>query len=147
VTFCFSARKAPSVIKRTIEISQESLHVAVELDQLRLYRHEPESGLVSSIPCEDIGLVVVDHPAVTFSHAALARLVDFGAAVLICGKNHLPAGMLSALVESHGNCLAPEGSDCRQQTAAEAAVEANHHSQDPESGQEFSRQRCCPPAA
>jgi CRISPR/Cas system-associated endonuclease Cas1 len=85
------------VIKRTIEISQESLHLAVELDQLRLYRREPEGGLVSSIPCEDIGLVVVDHPAATYSHAALARLVDFGAAVLICGKNHLPAGMLLPL--------------------------------------------------
>jgi CRISPR-associated protein Cas1 len=85
------------VIKRTIEISQESVHLAVELDQLRLYRREPESGLLSSIPCEDIGLVVVDHPAATYSHAALARLVDFGAAVVICGKNHLPAGMLLPL--------------------------------------------------
>jgi CRISPR-associated protein Cas1 len=85
------------VIKRTIEISQESLHLAVELDQLKLYRHEPESGLASSIPCEDIGLLVVDHPQATYSHAALARLVDFGAAVVICGRNHLPSGLLLPL--------------------------------------------------
>ena len=69
----------------------------MELDQLRLYRREPASGLASSIPCEDIGLVVVDHPAATYSHAALARLTEFGAAVLICGRNHLPAGMLLPL--------------------------------------------------
>ncbi len=85
------------MIKRTIEISRESLHVAVELDQLRLYRHEPESGLASSIPCEDIGLLVVDHPAATYSHSALARLIEFGAAVLICGRDHLPAGLLLPL--------------------------------------------------
>ncbi len=85
------------MIKRTIEISRESLHLAVELDQLKLYRHEPESGLASTIPCEDIGLVIVDHPAATYSHAALARLVEFGATVVICGRNHLPAGMLLPL--------------------------------------------------
>jgi len=67
------------------------------LDQLKLYRHEPETGLVASIPCEDIGLVVVDQPSATFSLAALARLVDFGAAVVICGRNHLPNGMLLPL--------------------------------------------------
>jgi CRISPR-associated protein Cas1 len=85
------------VIKRTVEISQESLHVAVELDQLRLFRHEPASGLAASIPCEDIGLIVVDHPQATYSHAALARLIEFGAAVVICGRNHLPAGLLLPL--------------------------------------------------
>jgi CRISPR-associated protein Cas1 len=85
------------MIKRTIEISTESLHMTAELDQLRLYRHEPESGLAASIPCEDIGLVVVDHPAATYSHAALAKLMEFGAAVVICGRNHLPAGLMLPL--------------------------------------------------
>jgi CRISPR-associated protein Cas1 len=85
------------VIKRTIEISEESLHLAVELDQLRLYRHEPESGLAATIPCEDVGLRVVDHPQATFSHAALSRLMEFGAAVVVCGRNHLPSGLLLPL--------------------------------------------------
>src|SRR5260370_24904543 len=93
------------MIKRTIEISRESLHLAVELDQLKLYRHEPESGLASTIPCEDIGLVVVDHPQATYSHAALARLVEFGAAVIICGRNHLPAGLLLPF-GNHSDCVA-----------------------------------------
>jgi CRISPR-associated protein Cas1 len=82
------------VIKRTLEISQESVHLAVQLDQLKLYRHEPDSGCLASVPCEDIGLVVVDNQATTYSHAALARLIDFGAAVLVCGRNHLPTGLL-----------------------------------------------------
>ncbi len=82
------------MIKRTLEISQETVHLAVELDQLQLLRRAPEHGLLASMPCEDIGLVVVDNSATTYSHAALARLIDFGAAVVICGRNHLPAGLL-----------------------------------------------------
>jgi CRISPR-associated protein Cas1 len=85
------------MIKRTVEISQEPVHLAVQLDQLRLVRHEPQSGIVATIPCEDIGLVVVDQAGATYSHAALARLLDFGAAVLICGRNHLPVGLLLPL--------------------------------------------------
>lgn len=82
------------MIKRTIEISQEPFHLAVELDQLRLKRRSLDSEVVASVPCEDIGLVIVDHPETTYSHAALARLLEFGAAVVICDRRHLPAGLL-----------------------------------------------------
>ncbi len=85
------------MIKRTIEISREPLHLAVKLDQLQLWRPAPESGLVASIPCEDIGFVVVDNPGATYSHAALARLVDFGAVVVLCDDKHLPSGLLLPL--------------------------------------------------
>jgi CRISPR-associated protein Cas1 len=85
------------MIKRTIEISREPLHLSVKLDQLQLWRHGSEKELVASIPCEDIGFVVVDHLQTTYSHAALARLLDFGAVVIICGRNHLPSGLLLPL--------------------------------------------------
>lgn len=87
-------KRTTPLIKRTLEISQESVHLAVQLDQLRLTRNGSEVGLLATMPCEDIGLVVVDNPGTTYSHAALARLIDFGAAVVICGKNHLPSGLL-----------------------------------------------------
>lgn len=85
------------MIKRTLEISRESVHLAVQHDQLKLVRHEPESGILASVPCEDIGLLLVDHPETTYSQAALARLLEFGAAVVVCGRNHLPAGLLLPL--------------------------------------------------
>lgn len=92
--FLLPQERITPIIKRTLEISQESVHVAVQLDQLRLMRNGSELGLVATMPCEDIGLIVVDNPGTTYSHAALARLIDFGAAVIICGRNHLPAGLL-----------------------------------------------------
>ena len=84
------------MIKRTIEISQRPAHVAVRLDQLRLERGangetDPDTP---SIPCEDIGVLLVDHPSTTYTHAALTRLLEHGAAVVLCGRNHLPAGLL-----------------------------------------------------
>ncbi|MFN4260281.1 MAG: type II CRISPR-associated endonuclease Cas1 [Gemmataceae bacterium] len=85
------------MIKRVIEISKESVHFTVEKDQLLLIRHEPDDGVLGRVPCEDIGLVLVDHQETTYTHAALARLLDFGAAVVICGRNHLPAGLLLPL--------------------------------------------------
>ena len=85
------------MIKRTIEISQQPLHLSIKLDQLQLRRQGADDEVVASIPCEDVGFVVVDHVQTTYSHAALARLIDFGAVVIICGRNHLPSGLLLPL--------------------------------------------------
>lgn len=82
------------MIKRTLEISREPAHLTVKLDQLLIQRHEADPRTAASVPCEDIGLVMVDHPQTTYSHSALTRLMEFGAAVVLCGRNHLPAGML-----------------------------------------------------
>jgi CRISPR-associated protein Cas1 len=82
------------LIKRTIEISREPAHLTVQLNQLLVKR---EGQVVGSIPCEDIGLVLVDHPQTTYSHAALASLAESDAALVICGRNHLPAAVLLPL--------------------------------------------------
>jgi CRISPR-associated endonuclease Cas2 len=84
------------VIKRTIEISAEAASLSVHLDQLQIRR---DDRIVGSIPCEDIGVVVVDQPQTTYSHAALARLAELDAAIVICGRNHLPVGMLLPLAD------------------------------------------------
>lgn len=84
------------MIKHTIEISQDSAHLCVRNSQLVLRRDKKD---VTTIPCEDIGIVIVDHPQVTYSHAALAELAANDAAVVICGPNHLPTAMLLPLAD------------------------------------------------
>jgi CRISPR-associated protein Cas1 len=82
------------MIKRTIELSREPAHLCVRLNQLTLTRgHET----VGSIPCEDIGVVVVDHPQATYTHAALATLAKADATLVVCGPDHLPVGILLPL--------------------------------------------------
>jgi len=82
------------MIKRTIEISREPARVTVRLDQLTLLR---DGETVGSVPCEDIGMLLVDHPATTYTHAALARLAESDATVVICGRDHLPVAILLPL--------------------------------------------------
>jgi CRISPR-associated protein Cas1 len=79
------------MIKRIVEISQAKTYLCVRYGQLVLKRNGEQ---VSSIPCEDIGVLLVDHQGVTYTHSVFTELLDGGAAVVLCGGNHHPAGML-----------------------------------------------------
>lgn len=89
------------MIKRTIEISREPAHLAVRDRQLLILRKDnrPERlpvrppNLAGSIPCEDVGVIMADSRGTTYSHSALAQLAEDGAALVVCGSDHHPAGM------------------------------------------------------
>ncbi len=55
----------------------------------------------STIPIEDIGYLVIDHPEVYLSIPALNLLIDNNTAVIICNTNHLPNGMFLNLNSHH----------------------------------------------
>ena len=82
------------MIKRTIEISQQPAHLTVQHAQLVLKR---DGAIVGQAPCEDVGVVLVDQPQVTYSHAALAALAESDAVLVVCGRNHLPVAVLLPL--------------------------------------------------
>lgn len=82
------------MIKRTIEISQQAVHLSVRHRQLVLQPLDEDKSKAVTIPCEDIGVVLIEHPAVSYTHHALIELVACGASVVFCGKDHLPAGLL-----------------------------------------------------
>ena len=84
------------MIKRTLEISREPAQLSVRNEQLVLKR---DGQTVGSVPCEDIGVVMVDHPQTTYTHGALAKLAASDAAVVICGRDHLPAAVLLPMAD------------------------------------------------
>lgn len=84
------------MIKRCIEVSSGPAHLSVKDGQLLIRRGEE----TARIPVEDIGVVVVDNPAVTYTHAALSSLALRNVAVVICGGDHHPAGLVLP-VEAH----------------------------------------------
>ncbi len=84
------------MIKRTIEISEEPASLSIHLDQLQIRR---DGRVVGSIPCEDIGVVIVDQPQTTYSHTVLARLAEMDAVIIVCGRNHLPVGLFLPLAD------------------------------------------------
>lgn len=79
------------MIKHIIEISQSKTHLAIRYGQLVVKQDGRE---VSSIPCEDIGVLLVDHQAVSYTHSVFTELLKNGAAVVLCGRNHHPTGMM-----------------------------------------------------
>ena len=55
----------------------------------------------SSIPIEDIGFIVIDHPEIYLSIPAMNLLIENNTSVIICNTNHLPNGMFLNLNSHH----------------------------------------------
>lgn len=79
------------MIKRVIEISSARRHLSVKHGQLIISEDRCEVG---RIPCEDIGVLLIDHSGVTYTHSVFTTLLEHGAAVVLCNGQHHPAGML-----------------------------------------------------
>lgn len=90
------ATRTAELIKRTVEISREPAHLTVRHAQLLLKRGDE---IVGEIPCEDLGLVLVDQPQTTYTHAALVALAESDASLVVCGRNHLPLAVLLPLAQ------------------------------------------------
>lgn len=54
-----------------------------------------------TIPIEDIGFIVIDHPEIYISIPAMNLLIENNTSVIICGQNHHPNGMFLNLNSHH----------------------------------------------
>lgn len=52
------------------------------------------AGDSASLPLEDIGVLILDHPQIMITTALLAELQQVGVVVMVCDKKHHPAGLL-----------------------------------------------------
>ncbi len=66
------------MIKKIIEISQAKTHLAIGNKQLLIKREDAETA---SIPCEDVGVLIVDHVGTTYTHSVFSELLKNGAAI------------------------------------------------------------------
>ncbi len=79
------------MIKRVVEVSGGPTHLSLRLNQLVMARDGAEIG---TVPIEDLGVLVVDHQACSYTHGALTALAENNVAVVVCGPNHHPAALL-----------------------------------------------------
>jgi len=86
------------LIKRIIAITRPA-YVSLEREQLVLSHDGEELGRV---PCEDIGVLILENAQITVTHRALARCVELNAVVLVCDQRHMPLALLQPL---HANNL------------------------------------------
>ncbi|MBI9058283.1 MAG: type II CRISPR-associated endonuclease Cas1 [Labilibaculum sp.] len=91
------------MIKRTLYFGNPA-YLRRQDKQLKVLQPK-EKKEIASIPIEDIGMVVLDHPQVTLSQALLSELIASNVAVISCNDKHHPVGLFLPLA---GNSLQTE---------------------------------------
>jgi len=83
------------MIKRTVYIGNPGY---LSLNQQQLLIKQPdeqgEVQLKSSIPIEDIGLVILDNQQITISQGAIDFLLQNNVALITCNQSHHPTGLM-----------------------------------------------------
>ena len=105
------------MIKRTLFFSN-TYHLHGRLEQLVV--DNKKTGETKTIPVEDVGFVVLEHPHITFSQGIMRLFMRHNVAVVFCNEKYLPSGMLLNL---DGNNL--QTARFRAQLAASEPLKKN----------------------
>ncbi|MBX3176310.1 MAG: type II CRISPR-associated endonuclease Cas1 [Candidatus Hydrogenedentes bacterium] len=85
-------------IERIIDISESGARLQVRHENLVVLRGEEKLG---SMPLEEVAVLVVSHPAVTYTQAVLSGLMEAGGAFVCCDARRMPNGVLLPLDGHH----------------------------------------------
>ncbi len=109
------------MIKRTLFFSKP-YYLSLKYSQLviRSKGNGEEQSEDVSIPVEDIGYMVLEHPQISFSIKLLEQLCSNNVAVVFCDSKHMPSSMLLPLDGHH-----IQGEMFRHQLAATAPLKKN----------------------
>ncbi|GAB4128964.1 MAG: type II CRISPR-associated endonuclease Cas1 [Ignavibacteriales bacterium] len=80
------------MIKRILLFGNPA-HLRVENKQLKitLKKDPPEE---KSVPIEDIGVVLIDHPQITITSGAISELMNHAVALISCNQNYMPHALM-----------------------------------------------------
>ncbi len=96
------------MIKRTLYFGNPA-YLSLKLQQMVITSPSKEAeagkGEVRTIPVEDIGIVILDHKQITITQGLMEQLIDNNCAIITCGSNHLPVGLMLPL---YGNTVQNE---------------------------------------
>jgi CRISP-associated protein Cas1 len=85
------------MIDHVLDLSQQAAYLSVDLDRLVVRR---ERAPVVKVPLEEVAVLIVSHPQVTYTQAVLAGLAAHGGMMICCDRQHMPVGMLMPM---HGH--------------------------------------------
>jgi CRISPR-associated protein Cas1 len=86
------------VIGRVIEVATDGRHLAVLRGFMTVSADGQELGRV---PLDDIGVLLCHAHGITYSNNLVVELCNRGAAMVICGPNHMPVAWVWPLVGNH----------------------------------------------
>jgi len=84
------------MIKRTLFFGNPA-YLSTKNEQL-VVSYPDDDKTIKTIPIEDIGYIVLEHPQITITTGLIIKLVQNKTAVITCDKRHLPSGFLQPLV-------------------------------------------------
>lgn len=84
------------MIKRTLFFANP-VYLSTKNEQL-VVSFSKEEKEAKTLPIEDLGYIVLEHPQITITNGLLQKLVQNKTAVITCDQQHLPCGFLQALV-------------------------------------------------
>jgi len=85
------------VIKRIIDVSEQA-YLHIQNKQLLIDR---DGETIGRIPVEDLGVVILQHPAIVISQAAIIACQQQGVVIVFCDACHLPYSVLLPLSDGH----------------------------------------------
>lgn len=86
------------MLKRTLFFSNP---YRLSLKNRQLVIEPTDSPLKKTVPVEDIGFIVFDHPQISFTMKLVEQLNAFNVAVVFCDSKHMPSSMLLPLDSNH----------------------------------------------
>ncbi len=86
------------MLKRTLFFSNP-YHLSLKDRQLTI--HSPELTGTRTVPIEDVGFIVFDHPQISFTMKLVEELNENNVAVVFCDSKHMPSSMLLPLDANH----------------------------------------------
>lgn len=101
------------MIKRTIYIGNPAFLSLKQAQMLVELDHSQEG--VKTVPIEDIGMLVLDHPQATLTHGLSNALIANNVAILWCDAKHMPHGLVLPL---SGNDVFTEKLRCQLDASA-----------------------------
>ena len=88
------------MIKKTLYFGHPA-YLKKEQIQLRVDYPANEGKPAKTVPIEDVGILILDHPRLTITQSLLQSLIENNAAVLSCDNRHLPAGLFMPMSVNH----------------------------------------------
>ncbi len=91
------------MIKRTLYFGNPA-YLHKKNQQLKVLEPQTDHE-IGSIPIEDVGVILLDHPQITITHALIAAMLQENTAIISCDHKHLPTGLMLPI---EGNTLQSE---------------------------------------
>lgn len=85
------------MIKRVIDISEQA-YLHLKNRQLLI---DKKGETVANIPVEDLGVLILQHPAIVISQSAIVACQENNVVIVFCDARHLPYSVILPLVEGN----------------------------------------------